>query len=64
MAAGGYSFDLIDRPVSDLAWCCRIVAVATLEFTMSGLSPSKLTPEKRLLGMSIYEFYIGAKLTD
>lgn len=28
----------------------RVVAVATLELTTSGLSPSKLTPEKRLLG--------------
>lgn len=29
----------------------RIVAVATLEYTNNGLSPSKLTPEKRILGM-------------
>lgn len=29
---------------------CRVVAVATLKSTTSGLSPSKLTSEKRLLG--------------
>jgi hypothetical protein len=28
----------------------RVVAVGTVELTTSGLSPSKLTPEKRLLG--------------